>query len=206
MDQRFPYFLPELPYSYNGLAPAISAKTLYFHHDKHLQSYIENLNKVMSVCPVCREVSLVELLGNLEQVPTENRMSIRNNGGGVFNHIFYFNCMSPNGGGLPSRSLAQKITDDFGSFEIWRSLMKAAASELFGSGYAWLVADSSHNLSIVKSQNQDCPLSYGLTPLLAIDVWEHAYYLDYQNRKKEYIDAWFGLINWPFVETQFARW
>lgn len=203
MEMRYPYTLPELPYAYDSLAPAISKRTLYFHHDKHLQTYIDSLNKAVEDCPICREKTLKELLSHIDQIPEENRTAIRNYGGGVYNHILYFNCLSPNGGGLPTGALAQAMSTSFGSFENWRKIMNSAAQEVFGSGYSWLVSDRFGKLSVVKTVNQDCPLSYGLTPLLPIDVWEHAYYLDYQNRRAAYIDAWFGLINWPFVEQQY---
>lgn len=203
MEMRYPYTLPELPYAYDSLAPAISKRTLYFHHDKHLQTYIDSLNKAVEDCPICREKTLKELLSHIDQIPEENRTAIRNYGGGVYNHILYFNCLSPNGGGLPTGALAQAMSASFGSFENWRKIMNSAAQEVFGSGYSWLVSDRFGKLSVVKTVNQDCPLSYGLTPLLPIDVWEHAYYLDYQNRRAAYIDAWFGLINWPFVEQQY---
>lgn len=203
MEMRYPYTLPELPYAYDSLAPAISKRTLYFHHDKHLQTYIDSLNKAVEDCPICREKTLKELLSHIDQIPEENRIAIRNYGGGVYNHILYFNCLSPNGGGLPTGALAQAMSASFGSFENWRKIMNSAAQEVFGSGYSWLVTDHFGKLSVVKTVNQDCPLSYGLTPLLPIDVWEHAYYLDYQNRRAAYIDAWFGLINWPFVEQQY---
>lgn len=203
MDIRYPYTLPKLPYPYDSLVSAISKQTLYFHHDKHLQAYIDGLNKAMEACPICREMSLEELLSDLDQVPEDKRTTIRNYGGGVYNHILYFNCLSPNGGGLPSGKMAQAISESFGSFENWRNLMGSAAQEVFGSGYAWLVSDHSGKLSVVKTVNQDCPLSYGYIPLLPVDVWEHAYYLDYQNRRAAYIEAWFGLINWPFVEQQY---
>lgn len=203
MDLRYPFTLPELPYAYDSLIPAISKLTMYFHHDKHLQTYIDNLNKEMEVCSICRGKTLNELLSNIDQIPEENRIGIQNNGGGVYNHILYFECLSPNGGGLPTGQLARAMSADFGSFENWRELMKKAAQEVFGSGYSWLVSDAVGRLSVVKTINQDCPLSYGLSPLLPIDVWEHAYYLDYQNRRAAYIDAWFGLINWPLVEQRY---
>lgn len=205
MDLRYPYALPPLPYPYDSLIPAIGERTLHFHHDKHLQTYIDNLNKTMEGCPVCREKTLEELLTHLKQIPEESRTSIQNNGGGVYNHILYFNCLSPNGGGLPAGALASAICASFGSFETWRAQMKTAALEVFGSGYAWLAADAAGRPLIVKTANQDCPLSQGLLPLLPVDVWEHAYYLDYQNRRAAYVDAWFGLINWPFVERLYLR-
>ena len=200
----YPYSLPPLPYPYDSLKPSIGELTLHFHHDKHLQTYINNLNKTIELCPECKNKTLRELLTDLAQIPLENRVSIQNNAGGVYNHILYFNAMSPNGGGLPSGTLAQAIGKHFGTFEDWGVEMKQAAEEVFGSGYAWLVCDSSKNLSILKTANQDNPLSKGLFPLLTIDVWEHAYYLDRQSRRTEYIDAWLGLINWPYVQNRYA--
>ena len=205
MDLRYPFTLPPLPYPYDSLIPAIGERTLHFHHDKHLQTYIDNLNKAMEGCPTCRDKTLSELLTHLDQVPEESRTAIRNNGGGVYNHILYFNCLSPNGGGIPSGALARAMGTAFGPYESWRTLMRSAALEVFGSGYAWLVSDPSGALSVIKSVNQDCPLSFGLRPLLPLDVWEHAYYLDYQNRRAAYVDAWFGLINWPFVEKLYQN-
>lgn len=166
---------------------------------------MDNLNKAVEHCPICREKTLAELLIHLDHVPEESRASIKNNGGGVYNHVLYFNCLSPNGGGLPTGALAQALGASFGSYESWREQMKAAALEVFGSGYAWLVSDTEGKPHIVKTANQDCPLSQGLFPLLLIDVWEHAYYLDYQNRRAAYVDAWFGLINWPFVEKRYLH-
>lgn len=205
MDLRYPYTLPPLPYPYDSLQPAIGKATLFFHHDKHLQTYVDHLNQAVEQCPECRERTLRELLTHLEQVPEEIRTDIKNNGGGVYNHVLYFNCLSPNGGGLPSGALARAMGEAFGSYEAWRAQMKAAALEVFGSGYAWLVADALGKLSVTTTANQDCPLSQGLTPLLPIDVWEHAYYLDYQNRRAAYVDAWFGLIHWPFAATRYTQ-
>lgn len=206
MDKlQYPFSVPELPYSYDSLKPAISEETLHFHHDKHLQTYVDNLNRAVEQCPVCKTQTLNELLAHPEKIPDESRVSIRNNAGGVYNHILYFNCMSPNGGGVPSDKLACAIRDTFDSFENWRTQMKTAALEVFGSGYAWLVRDYSNKLSIMKTANQDSPLAHGLFPLLTIDVWEHAYYLDRQNRRVEYVDAWFGLINWPYVEKRYNK-
>ena len=204
-ELQYPYSLPPLPYAYNSLKPAISEMTLYFHHDKHLQTYVDNLNQSIEKCPACINKPLESLLTYPEQIPEESRTAIRNNGGGVYNHILYFNCMSPNGGELPPGELAKALCDQFGSYENWRIQMKSAALEVFGSGYAWLVRDGDADLSITKTANQDTPLAQGLYPLLTIDVWEHAYYLDRQNRRFEYIDAWFGLINWCFVQKRYNK-
>lgn len=200
---KYPYSVPPLPHAHNSLMPAISEKTLFFHHDKHLQTYVDNLNQAIEKCSVCKNKTLEDLLTHPEQIPDENRTAIRNNGGGVYNHILYFNCMSPNGGQLPPGELAVALCDEFGSYEDWRVQMKSAAAEVFGSGYAWLVRDGNEKLLIIKTKNQETPLAQGLYPLLTIDVWEHAYYLDRQNRRSEYIDAWFGLINWSYINKRY---
>ncbi len=206
MEQlRYPFQLPPLPYPYEALEPIISAETLHYHHDKHLQTYVDNLNTALSDCPECHGRSLEELLKNLDRLPEPKRTAVRNNGGGVYNHLLYFNCMSPGGGKRPGGSLAAAIGDAFGSFDSWKQLMKSAAIGQFGSGYAWLAAGSDGALSVVKTANQDCPLSQGLYPLLCVDVWEHAYYLDYRNRRAEYADRWFDLIHWSYVEARYQK-
>ena len=205
MESRYPFVLQPLPYSYDALAPAIGEETLHYHHDKHLQTYVDNLNKALENCPSCREKTLEELLTHLDQIPEASRTAIRNNGGGVYNHQLYFQCLSPEGGGQPKGALSQAIDRAFGSFEQWKKLMREAALGQFGSGYAWLVKDPSGSVSLRKTPNQDCPLSEGLSPLLCVDVWEHAYYLDYRNRRADYVDEWFWLIHWPFVEHQFEK-
>ena len=203
MESRYPYTLPPLPYSYDALAPAISEETLHYHHDKHLQTYVDNLNKALEGCPACQQRTLEELLSHQDQVPESSRTAIRNNGGGVYNHQLYFQCLSPEGGGQPGGALAQAIDRAFGSFDQWCKLMREAALGQFGSGYAWLVKEPSGSVSLCKTANQDCPLSKGVYPLLCVDVWEHAYYLDYRNRRSEYVEEWFGLVHWPFVEHRF---
>ena len=198
----YPYELRPLPYAYDALCPEISDRTLHFHHDKHLQTYVDHLNKALADCPDCQKKSLEELLRDLDRIPESKRTAIRNNGGGVYNHYLYFDCMGCRGS-TPAGNLSQAMARAFGSLEEWRVRMKEAALGQFGSGYAWLVADGDCALSVVKTPNQDCPLSQGLWPLLCVDVWEHAYYLGYQNRRADYVDAWFSLINWPFVESRY---
>ena len=205
MDARYPYQLLPLPYSYEALAPAVSAETLRFHHDKHFQTSVDNLNTALADCPECQSKSLAQLLAGLESVPESKRAAVRNNGGGVYNHALYFAALSPQGGGQPSGALAQAMERAFGPYAAFEEQMKNAALGQFGSGYAFLVSDGSGALSIVKAANQDSPLSAGLFPLLCVDVWEHAYYLDYQNRRAGYLEKWFGLINWPFVEQRYAE-
>ena len=199
MDMHYPYQLPPLPYAYEALSPNISGDTLHFHHDKHFQTYVDNLNTALADCPECQSKPLDELLKNLDRLPDPKRTAIRNNGGGVYNHLLYFDGMCACDSSRPSGGLAMAMERDFGSFEGWKEQMKAAALGQFGSGYAWLVSETSGKLSVMMLPNQDCPLSMGLWPVLCLDVWEHAYYLDYQNRRAEYVDRWFERVNWPFA-------
>lgn len=205
MDMHYPYQLPPLPYAYEALSPNISGDTLRFHHDKHFQTYVDNLNTALADCPECQSKPLDELLKNLDRLPDPKRTAIRNNGGGVYNHLLYFNCLSPERGLRPSGGLAAALERDFGSYDDWRAAMKAAALGQFGSGYAWLVCERSGALSVLKTANQDSPLSLGLWPLLCVDVWEHAYYLDYQNRRPDYVERWFERIHWPFVQQRYEQ-
>ncbi|MCI8478652.1 MAG: superoxide dismutase [Oscillospiraceae bacterium] len=202
---QYPYQLPALPYAYEALSPMIGDPTLHVHHDKHLKTYVDNLNQALSDCSACQAKPLEELLRDLDQIPETKRTSIRNNGGGVYNHLLYFDCMAPAAGGQPKGSLSAALDREFGSYAAWQEKMKEAALGQFGSGYAWLVCDSSGTLSVVKTANQDCPLTGGLWPILCVDVWEHAYYLDYQNRRADYLDAWFNCINWDFVQKRYDQ-
>lgn len=204
MKMRYPYQVPELPYAYEALAPAISGETLRFHHDKHLKTYVDNLNTALADCPECQSKDLESLLRGLDALPEPKRTAIRNNGGGVYNHVLYFNSMAP-GGGCPGGKLAGAMEKAFGSFEAWKAQMKAAALGQFGSGYAWLAAEPSGAVSLLKTANQDCPVTMGLYPLVCVDVWEHAYYLDYQNRRGDYVDRWFDCINWPTVQARYEE-
>ena len=203
MDMHYPYQLPPLPYAYEALSPNISGDTLHFHHDKHFQTYVDNLNTALADCPECQSKPLDELLKNLDRLPDPKRTAIRSNGGGVYNHLLYFDGMCACHSSRPSGGLAMAMERDFGSFEGWKEQMKAAALGQFGSGYAWLVSETSGKLSVMKLPNQDCPLSMGLWPVLCLDVWEHAYYLDYQNRRAEYVDRWFERVNWPFAQERY---
>lgn len=203
MDQHYPYSLPPLPYAYDALIPTIGEHTLHFHHDKHFQTYVDNLNTALSDCPELQSKSLEELLAHLDDLPAQKRTPIRNNGGGVYNHWLYFCGMKPGGSPLQGGTLAAALDKAFGSFDHWREQMRAAALGQFGSGYAWLVSEGSGAVSVLKTANQDSPLSMGLYPLLCVDIWEHAYYLDYQNRRADYVDGWFGLIDWSFVHKRY---
>ena len=204
MKMRYPYQVPELPYAYEALAPAISGETLHFHHDKHLKTYVDNLNTALADCPECQSKDLESLLRGLDALPEPKRTAIRNNGGGVYNHVLYFNSMAP-GGGCPGGKLAGAMEKAFGSFDGWKAQMKTAALGQFGSGYAWLAAEPSGAVSLLKTANQDCPVTMGLYPLVCVDVWEHAYYLDYQNRRGDYVDRWFDCINWPTVQARYEE-
>ena len=203
MELCYPCTLPPLPYPYNALCPTISSETLCFHHDRHFQTYVDNLNTALSDAPELQNRSLEELLRYPETLPASKRTAIRNNGGGVYNHWLYFCGMSPKGGGQPDGPLAAALETAFGSFAQWRAQMRAAALEQFGSGYAWLVCEASGGVSITKTANQDTPLSMGQYPLLCVDVWEHAYYLDHRNRRADYVDGWFDLIDWSFVQKRY---
>lgn len=203
MDLKYPYQLPPLPYAYEALSPAIGCDTLHFHHDKHLKTYVDNLNTALSGCPDCQAKTLDELIRTLDSLPQDRRAAVGNNGGGVYNHLLYFDGMTPSGGGRPSGGLSDAMERDFGSFEGWQQAMKAAALGQFGSGYAWLVSDAGGKLSVMGGANQDNPLTRGLWPVLCVDVWEHAYYLDYQNRRADYVDKWFEVINWPFAQARY---
>lgn len=186
-----PFTLPELPYAKDALAPHLSAETLEFHHDKHHAAYVNNLNKLLEGKP---EAEL-----SLEEVILRSDGGVFNNAAQVYNHTFYWNCMRPGGGGRPTGALAEAITRDFGSFERFREAFAAAATTQFGSGWAWLVlADG--KLAVTKTGNADLPLKHGQTPLLTIDVWEHAYYIDYRNARPKYIDTFLDhLVDWEFV-------
>lgn len=202
---RYPYVLPPLPYDYDALEPDISAETLHFHHDKHLQTYVDNLNKALEGLPDQQAKTLPQLLRTLHEVPAERRTAVINNAGGVYNHLIYFEGMTPGGPEGPTGPLASAINEAFGSPERFQAQLTKAALEVFGSGYAWLVCDDNGRLSILKTANQDCPLSLGKWPILNVDVWEHAYYLDYQNRRADYVENQFGLLNWSVAENRYVR-
>ena len=192
-----------LPYDYDALEPYIDEQTLHLHHDRHLQSYVDNLNKALEPYPELQSLPLEQLLLEADQLPPEKGVAIARNAGGVYNHRFYFECMAPKGADRPGGALAQAMERSFGSLESFRVQMKQAAVGQFGSGYAFLVRDGKGALSVVKTANQDCPLSQGLWPVLCVDVWEHAYYLDYQNRRADYVEGWFSLINWEFAAQRY---
>ena len=195
-EETYPFIARPLPYEYDALIPVLDQETLSFHHDKHYKTYVDNLNNALADYPELQGMSLRELLININSLPAEIRTAVRNNGGGVYNHELYFASMKSPMGQEPSGILAEAIDRDFGSYKQWKEQMKQAAVGKFGSGWAWLVTDKKGNLSIVQTANQDVPDLEELTPLLLVDVWEHAYYLQYQNRRADYVEGWFDLINW----------
>lgn len=190
--------LPELNYGYDQLEPYIDARTMEIHHTKHHQAYINNLNAALEGHEDLKQLTIEELLTNLEGINEGIRMAVRNNGGGHLNHTMFWEIMSPNGGGEPTGELMEMINRDFGSFEEFKAEFKKAALSRFGSGWAWLVLDGD-KLKVVSTPNQDNPISDGLNPILGIDVWEHAYYLKYQNLRPDYVDAWFNVVDWTKV-------
>ncbi|MEO8355307.1 MAG: superoxide dismutase [Chloroflexota bacterium] len=194
--------LPKLPYAVDALEPYIDAQTMTIHHDKHHQAYVTNLNGAMEKHPELADKSLEELLMDLNAVPEDIRGVVRNHGGGTWNHSMFWEIMAPNAGGAPSGELAQAVDSAFGSFDAFKADFEKAAAGRFGSGWAWLVKKGS-GLAIVSTANQDTPLSDGQTPVLGIDVWEHAYYLKYQNRRPEYVTNWWNVVNWDAVAERY---
>ena len=195
--------LPKLAYAYDALEPHIDARTMEIHHGKHHNTYVTNLNVAVDKTPELAGKSLEALLSDLNAVPEGARMAIRNHGGGTFNHNLYCEVMGPKAGGAPKGELAKAIDASFTSFDAFKAEFEKAATTRFGSGWAWLVRKGS-GLAVVSTANQDSPLSDGLAPLMCIDVWEHAYYLKYQNRRPEYISAWWNVVNWDAVAARFS--
>ena len=201
MNQHYPFSLQPLPYGYDALEPQISAETLHFHHDKHLQTYVDNLNKALENAPDLHNCSLEELLTCLDKIPEKIRTAVRNNAGGVYNHRFFFYGMhQPDSLPVPE-NVMEKIEQNFGSLESFYEQFKQSALSVFGSGYAWLVLENG-NLKILTTANQNTPDLLKQYPVLNLDVWEHAYYLKYYNLRADYIDNWFSLIDWKRVETR----
>ena len=195
--------LPKLAFAYDALEPYIDARTMEIHYSKHHNTYVTNLNAAVDKTPELAGKSLEALLGNLNAVPEGVRMAIRNHGGGTYNHNLFWEVMGPKAGGAPKGELAKAIDASFTSFDAFKAEFEKAATTRFGSGWAWLVKKGS-GLAVVSTANQDCPLSDGLAPLMGIDVWEHAYYLKYQNRRPEYISAWWNVVNWVAIAARFA--
>lgn len=195
--------LPELPYAHDALEPNVDSQTMQIHHGKHHQGYVNKLNAALEGHDDLQSKSIEELLADLDSIPEEIRTAVRNNGGGHYNHSLFWPAMSPDGGGEPTGALAEAINDAFGSFEDFKSQFSSAAGGQFGSGWGWLVVDSDGNLAVTSTPNQDNPISDGHTPLLGVDVWEHAYYLHYQNRRNDYIQNWWNVVNWDVVVERY---
>ena len=196
--------LPALPYAYDALEPSVDARTMQIHHGKHHAGYTNNLNNALEGQDALTDKSIEEILANLDNVPEAIRTAVRNNGGGYVNHSLFWSIMSPNGGGEPEGELADAINSAFGSFADFKAAFTKAAGTRFGSGWAWLYVDGSGNLLVDSTPNQDTPLMDGNTPILGLDVWEHAYYLNYQNRRPDYIGAWWDVVNWGAVAANYA--
>lgn len=196
------FTVPPLPYDYNALEPHIDELTMQIHHDKHHGAYVTNANKALEGTEFA-DKSVEDVLTSLSSLPSDKQGPVRNNAGGHYNHTLFWESMGPGGGGEPSGALGDAIASTFGSFTDFQGALKAAGIGRFGSGWAWLVHDGS-GLAIVSTPNQDTPLSDGKAPLLGVDVWEHAYYLKYQNRRPDYLDAWWNTVNWNKVAERFA--
>ncbi|HET8655917.1 MAG TPA: superoxide dismutase [Longimicrobiaceae bacterium] len=200
------YTLPDLPYAYDALEPHIDERTMRIHHDKHHAGYVNNLNAALEKHPEFNAPEDVTvLLQRIESVPEDIRTAVRNNGGGHANHSLFWQVMKQNGGGEPTGALADAIKQKFGSFDAFKQKFSDAAKTRFGSGWAWLVADRSGGLEVVSTPNQDSPHMEGKTPLLGLDVWEHAYYLKYQNLRPDYVAAWWNLVNWDEVSKRYQQ-
>jgi superoxide dismutase, Fe-Mn family len=196
--------LPPLPYDFSALEPHIDTQTMQIHHGKHHQAYVNNLNTALEKHTNLQGMSAEELVRNLGSVPEDIRPAVRNNGGGHVNHTMFWKMMAPNAGGAPTGAVAEAITSSFGSVDVFKEQFAKAGVGRFGSGWAWLI-DNNGKLSIESTANQDNPISDGKKPILGIDVWEHAYYLKYQNRRPDYITAWWNVVNWAEVNRLFGR-
>jgi Fe-Mn family superoxide dismutase len=197
------FSLPSLPYAEDALEPHVDARTMNIHHTKHHQAYITNLNNAIAGTE-WESKSIEEILRNINSVPADKKTAVQNNGGGHANHSLFWQIMSPNGGGQPSGDLANAINAKFGSFDAFKEKFAAAAATRFGSGWAWLVAKSDGSVDVYSTANQDSPLMQGDVPLMGLDVWEHAYYLNYQNRRPDYVSAWWNVVNWDQVAKNYA--
>jgi Fe-Mn family superoxide dismutase len=197
--------LPPLPYDYTALEPYIDEQTMHLHHDKHHQAYVTNLNNALQGQSQFENMTVEDLMRHINEVPENIRTAVRNNGGGHVNHSMFWQIMKPNGGGEPTGELAQAITQTFGSFDQFKTAFNDAGTKRFGSGWAWLVLNSSGQLQVTSSANQDSPLMEGQFPIMGNDVWEHAYYLKYQNRRADYLSAWWNVVNWDEIAKRFAQ-
>ncbi len=199
-----PYELPPLPYPNDALEPHIDAATMEIHHDKHHQAYITNLNKALEANADLSSKPINELIADLSAVPEAARTAVRNNGGGHANHSFFWKIMGPNGGGEPTGELAEAIKETFGSLDALKEKINAAGAGRFGSGWSWLVLSKDKKLEVISTPNQDNPIMDGHTPILGVDVWEHAYYLKYQNKRPDYLKAWWNTLNWSAINENYV--
>lgn len=199
-----PFSLPALPYDYDALEPHIDAETMHLHHDKHHATYVKNLNDAIAKHPELASKSIEDLLTSLDQLPEDIRKAVRNNGGGHYNHSLFWQLLSKTGGGAPSGDLGDAIAKEFGTFAAFQELFGKAALGQFGSGWAWLTVDGAGKLAVEGTPNQDTPLASGRIPLLGLDVWEHAYYLKYRNKRVDYVTAFWNVVNWDTAASRFA--
>ena len=199
------YELPPLPYDYSALEPYIDTQTMQLHHDKHHQAYVTALNNALKDQAQFASLSLEELMRRINEVPESIRTVVRNNGGGHVNHSMFWQIMKPNGGGEPTGALASAIQSTFGSFDAFKTAFNDAGVKRFGSGWAWLILDSSGKLQITSTANQDSPFTDGNYPVMGNDVWEHAYYLKYQNRRPDYLNAWWNVVNWDEISRRYQQ-
>jgi superoxide dismutase, Fe-Mn family len=197
--------LPPLPYDYSALEPYIDEQTMHLHHDKHHQAYVTNLNNALQGQSQFDNLPIEELIRRINEVPESMRTAVRNNGGGHLNHSMFWQIMKPNGGGEPTGPLASAITSTFGSFDNFKTQFNDAGVKRFGSGWAWLVMDRGGALSVISTANQDSPLMDGMLPIMGNDVWEHAYYLKYQNRRPDYLAAWWNVVNWDEIARRYQQ-
>ena len=197
--------LPPLPYDYSALEPYIDTQTMQIHHDKHHQAYITNVNNALQGHDQLAAMSVDDLLRNIKQVPESIRTAVQNNAGGHSNHSMFWNIMTPNGGGEPTGNLASAIQQVFGSFDAFKTAFNDAGTKRFGSGWAWLVLDTNGKLQVISTANQDSPLMSGMYPVMGNDVWEHAYYLKYQNRRPDYLAAWWNVVNWDEITHRYQH-
>ncbi|AFM69002.1 superoxide dismutase [Enterococcus hirae] len=197
------YTLPDLPYAFDALEPYIDEETMHLHHDKHHNTYVTNLNAAIEKHPELGEKTIEELLSDMDAVPTDIKTAVRNNGGGHANHSFFWKIMAPNAGGEPTGAIKEAIDETFGDFATFKEEFKKAAAGRFGSGWAWLVMENG-KLAITSTANQDSPLMEGKTPILGLDVWEHAYYLKYKNVRPDYIEAFWNVVNWEEVNNRLS--
>ena len=205
MNEHYPFVNPPLPYAYDALEPFIDTKTMHLHHDRHLQAYVDNLNKALEDYPDLHRWTLEQLIINADRLPSAIQRAVKNNGGGVYNHTFYFNGLSNAETRTQAGMLYHAIKRDFGSIEQFYEEFRNRALSIFGSGYAWLVSDKSGKLSIMTTANQDTPITQNLCPVVTIDVWEHAYYLKHYNERSAYINDWFHVVNWEYAGELYKK-